>query len=512
MANFQTKNSTLFVKKESTEGTPVFPAAGTDAIALQDGFTLEPGFEVLESAELTGTIGASKNVKGIENPTASISHYIRHSGVEGTEPNFGELIEAAFGSVEVNATEFDTIGGSTAGTSSSAATLVVDTAEGANFSVGEAVLIKDGTSTGFAVRNVESISSDTLTLNFNLDGAPASGVNLGKAIFYSPADKDHPTLTLTNFRGNGAAIEQIAGARVTELGIEFPAGDFINGTFSFEGLQYNFNPIEVAGNNKLDFDIGGGEITAAITAKTYRTPTDLATAIETAMDAVSGDDITVIYTDAICDDDVGKFVISTAGGSLSLLWLTGTNTNTSIGQTIGFDTSADDTGSTSYTADNKITLTRTFTPSLDSENPLVAKNNVIFLGDFNDNCCFSTQSLTFTLTDTNTPVLDVCAETGKSAALITERAVTVSILANIPEHDVDKFDRLRNSTTTKMMYNAGRKDGAGNFIAGSVANIYMKTATIETFELTDTDGLVTLEMELSGFVDSGLAEVFLNFL
>ena len=76
-----TRKTRAAVVLETVEGTPVSPASGNDFIALQDGFAMAPNIESIENAELQGTIGASAPVPGLESPTASFSHYFRHSGV-----------------------------------------------------------------------------------------------------------------------------------------------------------------------------------------------------------------------------------------------------------------------------------------------------------------------------------------------------------------------------------------------------------------------------------------------
>ena len=97
----QTRNSALAVMKEVTEGTPVAPSASSDYVALQDDFSMSPSFNVLANAELKASIGTAKPILGSENPTASFSHYLRSSGVEGQAPNFGTMLEAAYGGVKV---------------------------------------------------------------------------------------------------------------------------------------------------------------------------------------------------------------------------------------------------------------------------------------------------------------------------------------------------------------------------------------------------------------------------
>lgn len=97
-------------------------------------------------------------------------------------------------------------------------------------------------------------------------------------------------------------------------------------------------------NDKIDFKESGGgsELTATIAAGTY-TAAGLAAAIKTAMDAAGASNYT-----ATMSSTTGLWTIASDGIYLSLLWLTGTNAATSVGSSIGFDVTADDTGSVSY--------------------------------------------------------------------------------------------------------------------------------------------------------------------
>jgi len=505
MSSFQTKASRMAIVTEVTEGTPITPTLATQYIALQDGFDMEPAFDVLDNAELTGSIGKAKPVLGLENPTASLSHYIRHSGVEGTEPNFGRLIEGAFGGKSVNATEYNTDSGSTAGTALVAGTIVHDAGQGSFFERGEAYLIKDGVN-GYSIRNVKSLATDTATLNFNLSVAPAANVTLGKAVLYKPGTS-FPTFSMWDYRGNGAAVQLMAGARVTEMSVEANAGEFINGSFSLEGLSYYFDPIELtASNNKLDFN-DGGDKNATIAAGFYKDPLELAAAVQTAMDTLSSDTITCVYSSS-----TGKFTIATDGAALSLEWNTGTNTAQTIGGKLGFITTSDDTAALTYTSDNALTLSSPQTPSFDAADPLVAKNNEVFLGGFADSTCFCASTITLTITNEKTDVLCVCAESGKQESIVTGREVTVELSAVLPQYEADKFHRFHTNQTTEFAYNFGEKVG-GNWVAGKCGNIYLPSASISSFKVEDQDGLVAISMTLSAFVDSsGNGEVYLNFL
>lgn len=109
--------------------------------------------------------------------------------------------------------------------------------------------------------------------------------------------------------------------------------------------------IEAGVNDKLDFTEGSsGAAVATIPAGSYATGSALATAIETAMNAAASDNTyTVTYA-------AGTFTIARNVGvdTIDLDWNTGPNAATTIGEDIGFDTSADDTGATSYPGDNTV--------------------------------------------------------------------------------------------------------------------------------------------------------------
>ncbi len=502
-----TRNSRLALVEEVTQGTLVEPSAATQYIALQDGFSFDPQREELENAELSGSIGQAATVLGAEAPAASLSHYVRHSGVEGQEPNFGLLFKSLFGAKAVAGTQYDTVAASSAGSSTARASINVDAGEGANFQRGQALLIKDPTN-GYSIRPVHSIVTDALKLGFNLAAAPGSGVNLGKAVLYKPATSGHPTISGWLYRGNGGAKEAIGGLRVLEGSFEVTAGQMINASFSIEGVGFYFNPILItASNNKIDFKESGGgsELTATIPVGQYKDPHDLATAIKTALDDVGAATYTVTYNDAN-----GKFTIATDGVFLSILWNTGTNTANTIATKIGFSAGADSTGATTYTSANAYTLTSTHTPSLDTEKPLVAVSNEIMLGDYFDYTSFSTESIKGSLTNEKVDVKDITAASGKSGSVITKRGASIDIVAALSPYESKRFSRFRQGLTTSFLWNFGRKVG-GNWSPGQCGCLYVPEGTITAFRLSDSDGLVTLEMSLRPFVQDGLGEIYLNF-
>lgn len=512
MANVLTRSSVLAIMKETTEGTPVIPAGATDFVALQDDFSMSPSFESLENAELRSSIGIAKPIQGREAPEVSMSHYLRASGTVAQAPNFGDLLEAAFGATSTASTEYDTVASSTT------SVIKVDTGEGATFERGEALLIKDATN-GYRIRCIDSISSNDLTIGFQVPNAPGTGINLGRAVLYKPADTGHPSLTMWHYAGNGGAIQMAAGLRVTNMGIEFPAGELINANYSLAGLAYYWNPINILSSDaKLDFTDDDGTFVATVATGFYKDPYELATAIQDAMNATaSTQTYTVTYLDQASDltaGDGGKFKIVGTGTLLSLLWNTGANTANSIGDKIGFSLAADDTGAaatTGYKSDSAISLAAPYTPSYDSADPLTAKDHEVMVGGADDYVCFKASNVSFSLDTPKTDILSVCATTGVQGSVVASRTATFTVNALLEQYQAEKFKNFRSNDEIKFQYSFGQKS-AGNWVAGKCGALYVPTCVITSYAIEDADGLFQLTLEMQAFVNStGQGEVYLNF-
>jgi hypothetical protein len=494
------RKTVLALVEETTEGTPVRPSGATDFTALQEGFSMNPSFNVLANAELKSTIGKAKDELGSENPEASMSHYMKASGVEGQDVDYKVLLKAAFGARDTYGTERDTIAASTT------SLLKVDVGEGVEFPRGRAFLLKDPTN-GFQIRNALSVSGDDVTLAQLLVAAPAVSVLLGKCVAYKVADEGHPPFTMWQYLGNAGAIEMMAGCRVTEMNITAQAGEYINAAFTIGGISYSFNPIKIdATNNKLDYEDDGGNASVTIPQKEYKDPHQLVEAIQTGIDLNSPTDpITVSYSDS-----TGKFTFAAPAATVfKLEFLTGANNATSIDVTLGF-THADKTLALTYTSESAQSWAAPYTPNYDDVSANVAKHNEIMLGGSADITCFKAQSFGLVLTDTKTDVPDLCEESGKSGSLITGRTVTATCTYLLQKHDAEKFRRFRTGASTSLTYNFGVKTG-GQWSAGSCVNIFIPTATITSLEIQDSDGLCVVNVGLSAFVEDGLGELYLNF-
>jgi len=489
MTNIATRSSALAIMEETTEGTPVVPTASTDYIKLQDDFTMDPAVESLENAEAASSIGASKPIAGAESPTAGFSHYVRGSAVEGQAPNYNLLPKAMFGSEHIRGTERDTVAGSTT------SVLNVDASEGLEFARGHMVLLKDPTN-GYSARFIESVSTDALTMGFDVANPPAALVNLGLGVTYLPVNENHPTLAIWHYIGDQGAIQMMSGSRVVSASFDISAGQLINASYSLEGLSYYFDPITITATNKyIDFNDGGVQV-ASIAEKTYKDIHALAEAVAAACDGQSTDTITLGY-----DDATGKFTFTSDGGTFSLLWSTGANAVNSIGSTIGFLVAADDTGATSYTSDNAQDYSSPQDATFDDAEPLAAKGHEVMLGDASDTTCFSPSTITISYDNTKASQQDICAESGVSGSLFNARGITISMSSLLQKYDADKMRRFRKNDNIKYQSTHGLKVG-GNWVAGKTVGFFSPTMTISSIKIDNLDGQAQLTLELKPYVDS----------
>jgi hypothetical protein len=485
-------------KKELTAGQYRAPTTGADFLPLRPGNELSYEPEMLENDELLNDIGASKANIGKENVSGKHSAYLKHSGVEGQEPQLGFMLESLFGSKYVATTEYALIAGSTT------KVLKLGVGIGANFRQGQALLIKDGVN-GYSIRNIDSISGDDITLNFDLANAPGTGVNTGKAIVYLPVAQGHPTFSTTKYLGNGFAKECSAGNTTTELALTADANGYGEMELSYEGTVYLFNPIEIDSTNKfLDVTDDGGTIAASVPEKIYRTPIELADALQASLEALSAETYTVTY-----NSRTGKFSIASGSTLLSLLLNSGTNAANGIGEILGFDVSSDKTGSTSYIADNEQEYAATITPSFDNTDLIVLKNAELCIGNQADNVKVPSQSVKLTISKEVEDVDDMCEETGIAEKIPVGRVAEMSATISLRKHDAFLLDALLKNSRISAMLNAGPKVG-GNWVPGKCVNFYMQSATVSKYT-TGGDNFIQVELSLKGYVNSTTKDIYLNF-
>lgn len=106
-------------------------------------------------------------------------------------------------------------------------------------------------------------------------------------------------------------------------------------------------------NDWIDFNEGGPEISVQVAHGTYVDGVALMAVVQNAINPAAAANITTPWLPAEC-----RAQMNSDGATFNLLWNTGTHVATSIGATIGYDVTADDTGALSYKADYAITETR----------------------------------------------------------------------------------------------------------------------------------------------------------
>lgn len=506
-----TRKSVQAIVKEITSGTPVDPSSGADFVTLQEGFELTPTFEQIDNIELSPTVDTKAPILGLETPTSSIGHYFRHSGVEAVAPNYDVLLEAALGETDAAHTERLTDTGSTSGDVNARAVIALASG-GSDFERGRAILLKD-TTNGYKIRNVYSVSGNDLTLLFNLgQAAPASGVGTGRSIFYKTNDEP-PSLTHHVYRANGGAYEVMTGAKVSSMALTATAGQPLNMEFTLDGTGYYFDPIRIDSDETyLDLDLGAAEISVSVGAKLYKSPIELASALKQSLtDSGASGTFSVEYNSE--GANAGKYTIAHSGSTLNLLWDTGTNALDTIGNKLGFTTTSDDTGATSYTSDTAQSWEAPYSQTADSDtNPLIVKNNEIMIGTFDRTSCVAVQEFTLTKESEYQDVPSICAESGNSEKLLNTRTTSVSFTMTLKEHDAKSFEQFRLGDVVQFSYTGGTKVG-GNWVAGKCVNVAIIEARISEWAVTDADGVVAIAATLT-LVGSaaGNQNLFLNLL
>ncbi len=489
MTSIASRNSVLAIVPEVTQNLLRLPQSASDYVPLQSDFAIEAAFDEIENEEITASIGRAAPIQGGENPTSSLSFYLKGSGVEGTKPQWSDIAKSFFGSETTEGTQRST-------TTSSTTSIIKVTGASSLFVQGYGLLIKDPVN-GYRVRVVHSVDTNDVTPSFDLPAAPGSGVGLGKPVFWSPANSGHQSLSVWQYAGNGGAVQAVAGAMVSDFSFSVTANEAINASCSLEGLSYFFDPIYIASTDAyFDWTDDDGTFAAAVEVGWYKDPHELAEALTAAIAA------TATTETIVCEynDSTGKFSISTSTSTvLTLEWNTGANTANTIAEALGFSAAADDSGATSYIADDVQDFSAPHTPSYDATQPLVAKNQEVMIGEQDEYACFNASSVEVSCTNTRRVIESICAESGRSGALINEREVEISVTALLNQYDAKQMARFRKGDTIRFQFTGGNKSG-GNWVAGTVCYAYGPQCKIAAISITDDDGLISLNMTLRPFV------------
>jgi hypothetical protein len=164
-------------------------------------------------------------------------------------------------------------------------------------------------------------------------------------------------------------------------------------------------------NDKIDFDEGGAELTATLTANYYTAQT-LATQVKAQLDAAGALTYTVTYSES-----TGKFTIA-ATGNFTLRWNTGTNKAVDASDLLGFSDAANETGAATYTSDT-VVIHRYERPAFDLgeakeydsialiNHNLTSSATITIRGA--DDSAFTTNAVTDTITHNNNNIFQFLA-------------------------------------------------------------------------------------------------------
>lgn len=228
------KESVVCFKNEVTPGVPVNPSGTGDYMAVKGDFTSTYEREVLNSELISAQIGMRKGQVGMITTGADLANEFKHSGTEGVEPEYNDLLESLMGGPKnIETTELDLVAGSTT------SVVNVDSGEGASLAVGQALLFKENLgSQGYQIRPIKSIATDAITVEPVLPAAPVATTNLGKCVTYNVGSA-HKHGTLNLYWGN-TLKEQIAGCLVESMSLEVATGQIISASYTLAGLNRSF--------------------------------------------------------------------------------------------------------------------------------------------------------------------------------------------------------------------------------------------------------------------------------
>lgn len=514
------RRSTAAIVLKSFEGDLTKPTSGGQFLALQPDFSLNPNFNVTENVELKDDIMSGKNIVTGEAPTGTMSHYLAGSGTAGTAPEYGPLLQSSFGGFRTIGAELTLTAGSTT------SVLKLSTAQAAQLKKGDAVLVKD-TANGWSVRPVESISGTDVTLGFNLESAPGTGVKIGRFVTYFPISDNLPVLDIWHYIGGGeSGVENIKDCRVTSISMAATAKDLINGTYSFEGTAYRFNQDYKENftlfeyNNKFYIrkTANGAPITVTLSAKSYDDGAALAAEIQSKVRTQAAlASFTAVFAS-------NKFTFDATAAFLPDFSLNADvpEGNMALGDILGFskESQAGKTPDmTAKTGANDAKMYRDYghglTESYDESDPIIARGQQIFIGDASDNICIDSSSVTINVNTPKQLITSICEESGNYKSLIGSRSATVSVSAHLEDDDRRFFDKFQRGDTTQFAFVAGKKtsvNGKLQWKAGETFVVYGSPASITSWAVTGSNDVYMLDLELTCYSPGdGTGSIFMSY-
>ena len=534
MSQISTRASAVALVKKNNEGTLTRPTAGGQYIAIQPDFALSPNFESVENAEIKDDIMTGQAVISGEAPTGTMSHYFKGSGTAGAEPDFGPMLASTFGSTRSQSTE----GTLTAGSTTSV--LKMSAADAARYTKGDSILIKDDVN-GHSIRPVVSSSGTDVTLAFNLDTAPATGVKVGVYTTYAPTNTDLPVYDVWHYIGGGKdGLETMKDCRTVTSAITANAKENINCTFSFEGTAYSLNDVDNRGyvittsndNLRLQYGTtqsaatgGGGQFTSVDLDEAFYTPTQLAAHIQTKVRAltITNNNFSTFRCAYSASTKKFTFTPASSAGTNNVqsigLRVTGSNaTDPELVQFLGFDAAtniAAGVNGAAFTSPNETVgnYENGLDAAFDATTPIISRNQRLFLGaSSSENTCIEAPTVGITVNTPKTLLTSVCQPSGNLATVINSRDASMTVSSFLDSDDQRFFQRFKEGDRIRFAFIGGAK-ASGNWVAGNSFAVFGSEASITSFSLTSVDDVYALDMTLTCFSPGdGTGSIFCTFL
>lgn len=179
-------------------------------------------------------------------------------------------------------------------------------------------------------------------------------------LLYDDLDRDFASSSVVNtddfvvHSGDGRSpgyVELFGGSssgRVSAGSMYFQKGsDNVRADYT---AGYALFRVDTGVNDAIDFleADGGSELNATLAEGEYEAD-EMETEVKRVLDVAGGATYTVTYSDT-----TNKFAISSSSDFFSINWNSGTNTSTAAHSLLGFGSTADDTGATTYTGDDPV--------------------------------------------------------------------------------------------------------------------------------------------------------------
>lgn len=239
------KDSLTFLKKETTEGVYVAPAAATDFFQPNtDGMEIIPSKDWHSSNRLTNSLSTAKPRGGIKKAESKIALELRASGTEGAAPQWGILFESLLGATRANTTEITTKSSGNTTTS-----LAIEDADITKFAVGDIFVIKKANAYHMtAVKAITgSAGSWALTIEPACPAAPGNAVKLSKFTTYYVADNGHPSFSNGIYWAD-KILQYSAGNKTKSASLSnFKTGQIAKLDFEAQAMKYGTDTAATAG-------------------------------------------------------------------------------------------------------------------------------------------------------------------------------------------------------------------------------------------------------------------------